>query len=236
MEIITKYSSPHFRKTRRAEVDTLVMHYISAVNIDKEDPFNEEKIIDLLTKPIPIGNGKSVKVSAHYLIGRDGKIFRLVDEEHVAWHAGKSKLPDGKNIKGSCNDFSIGIEIMGGKWIGYEDAQYEAIIELIKDIKTRHEIEYLLGHEDIAPGRKTDPGEHFDWERVRAGLENKKIVTKQEKEIKIESKMENNITDGVSEEETEETEDKQGEKIESPKSNIVQTIIEFILRLLRIKK
>jgi len=227
--IITKYSSPHFRKTRRAEVDTVAMHYISAVNIDKEDPFNEEKIIDLLTKPIPIGNGKSVKVSAHYLIGRDGKIFRLVNEENVAWHAGKSQLPDGTNIKGSCNDFSIGIEVMGGKWIKYEDAQYEAIIELLKDIKTRYEIEHLLGHEDIAPGRKTDPGEHFDWERVRAGLENKKIVTKPEKDLKIESVIENDITDGVTEEEIEDDKPKE-------QKTLVQTIIVFVLRLLKIKK
>ena len=115
MVISTKYSSPHFRAIRRAEVDTVVMHYISAVNLDKDDPFNEEKIADLLTKPIPVGDGKSVKVSAHYLVSREGEVFRLVDEKYVAWHAGKSKLPDGTNIKGSCNDFSIGIEVMGGK-------------------------------------------------------------------------------------------------------------------------
>ena len=82
MNIIEK-PSPHFRATRKAEVDTLVIHYISAINIDKNDPFNVDQCLKFLTEPIPIGNGKSVKVSAHYMIDREGKIYRLVNMNTV---------------------------------------------------------------------------------------------------------------------------------------------------------
>jgi AmpD protein len=167
--------SPHFRKGRRAAIDTIVVHYISAVNIAPDDPFNLELILDLLSKPLEYtaGDGKlkSVRVSAHYLITRQGEIYRLVDERNVAWHAGLSSLR-GRHIVNSCNEFSIGIELMGGKNFEYTDEQYRALIELIRDIRTRYEIaaENIVGHDFIAPGRKEDPGPHFDWDRVLAGV------------------------------------------------------------------
>jgi len=168
---IVESPSPHFRKQRSAEIDTIVVHYISAVNIAPNNPFDLEKNLDLLRKPIeyttPDGQPKSIKVSAHYLISREGSIHKLVDEENVAWHAGKSSLR-GREVNSSCNDFSIGIELMGGKNFDYTEAQYEALIELIKDIRTRYTIpkENIVGHDFIAPGRKIDPGAHFDWDRV----------------------------------------------------------------------
>jgi len=174
MNIIESPSS-HFREGRRAEIDTIVVHYISAVNINPEDPFNLEQILDLLRKPIKYkaddGQVNSVRVSAHYLITRQGEIHKLVDEKNVAWHAGMSSLR-GRHIGNSCNDFSIGIELMGGKDFDYTDEEYQALIELIRDIRIRYDIakENIVGHDFIAPGRKDDPGPHFDWDRVLAGV------------------------------------------------------------------
>lgn len=167
--------SPHFRNHREADVDTVVVHYISALNIAPDEPFNLQKVLDLLQKPIeykaPDGQPKSVKVSAHYLVTREGDVHKLVDEDKVAWHAGRSDL-HGRKIRGGCNDFSIGIELMGGKNFDYTDAEYDALIELVRDIRTRHTIprENIVGHDQIAPGRKHDPGPHFDWDRLYAGV------------------------------------------------------------------
>ena len=156
-----------WRTTRKAEIDSVVIHYISAVNIDKKDPFNIGLILKIF---------RDYKYSAHYLIMRDGEIWKLVNEENVAYHAGKSKL-HGKSVSNSCNDFSIGIELAGGKWIDYTDEQYEALIELLNDIKTRYNInkENIVGHSDIAPERKVDPGNHFDWNKVRDGIFPEKV-------------------------------------------------------------
>jgi len=165
--------SPHFRPGRRAEIDTIVVHYISAVNISPADPFNLTQILDLLSKPIEYtaddGQRASIRVSAHYLITRQGEIHKLVDEQNVAWHAGISSLR-GRHIDNSCNEFSIGIELMGGKNFAYTDEEYLALIELIRDIRSRYNIarENIVGHDFIAPGRKEDPGAHFDWNRVLA--------------------------------------------------------------------
>ena len=141
MNIITTHSSPHFRTNRLSKVDTIIIHYISAVNIDKEHPFHDKKILSLLTKPIPKGDGTFVKVSAHYYISRSGYIYRLINEDHVAWHAGLSEMPrTGRSIRGSVNDFSIGIELAGGNWTNFTNEQYESLICLVKDIKNRHKI------------------------------------------------------------------------------------------------
>ena len=173
---IIESPSTHFRQGRRTEVDTIVIHYISAVNISPDDPFNLELILDLLRKPLEYtasdGKLKSVRVSAHYLITRQGKIHRLVDEQNVAWHAGVSALR-GRQIGNSCNEFSIGIELMGGRNFDYTAEQYQALIELIRDIRIRYDIpiENIVGHDFIAPGRKEDPGPHFDWGQVLAALQ-----------------------------------------------------------------
>ena len=204
MDIIEK-PSPHFRAKRKAEVDTLIIHYISGVNIDKNDPFNVDTCLDFLTKPIPIGDGKSVKVSAHYMIDREGKIYRLVKDENVAWHAGKSELR-GRSIQNSCNDFSIGIEMVGGAWITFTDAQYTALVELTKDIQSRYTIprENITGHENIAPGRKTDPGKHFNWDKYLDGVFKapEEVTTTlpkepaEDKAMYLAEEMTNNISDG----------------------------------------
>lgn len=108
------------------------------------------------------------KVSAHYLIDEDGTVTALVPEEKRAWHAGKSYWRGITDV----NSASIGIELVnpGHEW-GYRpfpDAQMEALLPLLADIIERHEVPLtnVVGHSDIAPARKEDPGELFDWERL----------------------------------------------------------------------
>ena len=108
------------------------------------------------------------KVSAHYMVDEDGTIYRLVPEERRAWHAGAAFWKGVKDI----NSASIGIEIVNpGHEFGYRpfpDAQVAAVINLLADIRTRWMIDddMIIGHSDIAPGRKVDPGELFPWKRL----------------------------------------------------------------------
>jgi N-acetylmuramoyl-L-alanine amidase len=108
------------------------------------------------------------KVSSHYLVEEDGRVFSLVPEERRAWHAGVSFWKGERDI----NSASIGIEIVNpGHEFGYRafpEAQVAAVIELLGDIRSRWEIEdsHIVGHSDVAPDRKEDPGELFPWKRL----------------------------------------------------------------------
>jgi len=108
------------------------------------------------------------QVSAHYMIGEDGEVFRLVDEARRAWHAGKSSWRGQTDL----NSASIGIEIVNpGHEFGYRDfpeTQIDAVIAVLDGIRTRWDIpdHRILGHSDIAPARKQDPGERFPWARL----------------------------------------------------------------------
>ncbi|MBP1677983.1 MAG: N-acetylmuramyl-L-alanine amidase, negative regulator of AmpC, AmpD [Bacteroidetes bacterium] len=106
-------------------------------------------------------------VSAHYVIGRDGVIYRLVDEKDVAYHAGKSALPDGRTAVNSC---SVGIELMTSFDEGPTEAQIKSLTSLVNDIKKRHKIQFVLRHSDIAPGRKTDPW-NMNWDDFIKGID-----------------------------------------------------------------
>ncbi len=99
-------------------------------------------------------------VSAHYVIGRDGTIYSLVNEKNVAYHAGKSQLPNGQTNLNAC---TIGVELMTSFDEAPTPEQINALALLVKDIKSRYIIEYVLRHSDIAPERKTDPW-NMDWE------------------------------------------------------------------------
>ena len=107
-------------------------------------------------------------VSAHYLIDEDGTVTQMVAEEHRAWHAGKSYWRGITDV----NSASVGIELVNpGHEFGYRDfpeAQIEALLPLLSDIKKRHGVSRsnVVGHSDVAPARKTDPGERFPWERL----------------------------------------------------------------------
>ncbi|MCS7184104.1 MAG: peptidoglycan DD-metalloendopeptidase family protein [Patescibacteria group bacterium] len=135
----------------KRKIDTIIIH--SSYNTFDEDHYNIDKIIEIY---------KQYGVSAHYLIDREGKIYRLVEENDIAYHAGKSRMPDGRS---EVNLFSIGIELIYHKNESPNELQYQKLNELIRDIKKRHNIKYILGHKDIAPERKDDPW-NFDWNRI----------------------------------------------------------------------
>lgn len=144
--------SPNF-DARTAPPSLLVLHYTGMTT--------GQAAIDRLRDP-------EAKVSAHYVVEEDGRIFRLVPEERRAWHAGVSFWRGRRNVNGD----SIGIEIVNpGHEFGYRDfpeAQVAAVLALTADIRTRWDIEDrdIVGHSDIAPTRKEDPGELFPWKRL----------------------------------------------------------------------
>lgn len=111
----------------------------------------------------------NLKVSAHLLIERTGAITQFVALNQRAWHAGASSFRGRDN----CNDTSIGIELEGCDDIAYTDQQYEALAAITREILARYpdiSMDRIVGHSDIAPGRKTDPGPAFDWARYRRML------------------------------------------------------------------
>ena len=149
---IIEAPSPNF-DTRTAPPSLLVLHYTGM----RTGPEALERLCD-----------PDAKVSAHYLVEEDGRVFRLVAEERRAWHAGVSYWRGRRNVNGE----SIGIEIVnpGHEW-GYRqfpDAQIESVIALVADIRSRWDIEDrdIVGHSDVAPDRKDDPGELFPWKRL----------------------------------------------------------------------
>jgi len=157
MSDIIACPSPNFDE-RTLPISMLVLHYTGM-----EDAASA---IAWLRNP-------ESKVSCHYVVAEDGQILALVDEDKRAWHAGRSRWRE----IGDVNSASIGIEIVnpGHEW-GYRpfpEAQMQALIPLVADIVSRHGIDpaNVVGHADVAPQRKLDPGELFDWERLaRLGL------------------------------------------------------------------
>ena len=107
---------------------------------------------------------RGLKVSAHFLIRRDGTALQFVPTTQRAWHAGVSAFKGRER----CNDFSIGIELEGSDDQHFTDAQYRTLAGLTLALTARHPITDLAGHSDIAPGRKTDPGPFFSWQQYRA--------------------------------------------------------------------
>ncbi len=168
--------------SRRAnQVDTIMLHFSSDVSAHPTDPYNLDRVIGTY----------GTNASAHYLIDRQGNIYRLVKEERAAWHAGTGSLPWPPYRTNSLNRTSIGIEMMGiSTWedmkifipkatydkvakkdIGYTDAQYQSLNLLLADIRRRHpkiqfDRHHIISHSDYAPKRRTDPGVVFDWTRI----------------------------------------------------------------------
>ena len=108
---------------------------------------------------------KDLKVSSHFVIDRRGKIYQFVSVYDRAWHAGVSSFNNQEN----CNDFSLGIELIGSDNAPFEDNQYDALNKLIETLCSsfpKIKKENIVGHSEIAPGRKTDPGPFFDWSKI----------------------------------------------------------------------
>ena len=110
-----------------------------------------------------------LRVSAHCVIARDGGLTQYVSFDRRAWHAGASHFGQRER----CNDFSVGVELEGCDHDPFSADQYTTLIALTRALRAACPAigaEHIVGHSDIAPGRKTDPGPHFDWARYRAGL------------------------------------------------------------------
>ncbi|MDR2875017.1 MAG: 1,6-anhydro-N-acetylmuramyl-L-alanine amidase AmpD [Methylobacillus sp.] len=105
-----------------------------------------------------------LKVSSHFFIRRDGDLIQFVPCARRAWHAGVSQWRG----RARCNDFSVGIELEGDDHTPFEEAQYATLEKLLAALKAAYPIADVVGHSDIAPGRKTDPGLFFDWSRIRS--------------------------------------------------------------------
>lgn len=105
------------------------------------------------------------QVSYHFFVGRDGTVYKLVEESDRAWHAGKSSWPHMVDAKGSVNSASIGVCFANSGTETYRDAQYEAGAELVAGIMRRHGIgiDLIRGHDEVSPARKTDPWPQWNW-------------------------------------------------------------------------
>ena len=111
-----------------------------------------------------------MKVSSHFLIRRDGGVVQFVSGSQRAWHAGVSTWQG----RSRCNDFSIGVELEGSDFVPFTDVQYLVLTRLTRRLQRAYPITTIVGHADIAPGRKTDPGPFFDWTRYRTLLNSQK--------------------------------------------------------------
>lgn len=152
-------------------VDLLVIHNISLPPGEFGGPWIDDLFMNRLD---PLAHPyfralADLRVSAHLLIRRDGALIQYVGLHDRAWHAGVSRFAD----RDHCNDFSIGIELEGTDDLAYTDWQYQRLIETTQHIRRLFPaigIERIVGHCDIAPGRKTDPGPAFDWAGLRKAL------------------------------------------------------------------
>jgi N-acetylmuramoyl-L-alanine amidase len=199
MNIIDRPSPNHSARKPGVRVDTVLIHHTASPSSPRGD---ESALRELCDGRREDANGvPRSRTSAHYVIGHDGRIYRLVPEHLTAWHAGVSCLPWEKQVPGaSVNARSIGIEVVnpGDGKTPFTEAQYAALAWLVPDIARRlgarlpHLVQtmpgpialedfrtrgaptgfvWVLGHRDVAPGRKTDPADNFDWGRIRKALE-----------------------------------------------------------------
>lgn len=148
-----------------ARVELIVVHNISLPPGDYGGP----GIVDLfLNRLQPSAHPYYVdiahlRVSAHFLIRRDGTLLQFVSCQRRAWHAGVSSWRG----RSRCNDFSVGIELEGTDTTPYENTQYACLNTLICALRRAYPIADITGHADIAPGRKTDPGPSFAWDKIK---------------------------------------------------------------------
>ncbi|WP_339147489.1 MULTISPECIES: N-acetylmuramoyl-L-alanine amidase [unclassified Sutcliffiella] len=169
-------------RVRGAPTTHVVLHFTNNALRSPQDPYNVEEVYALF---------EEYEVSAHYMIDREGEIYLLVPEERAAFHAGKGRHLNYQEYGNGLNDYSIGIELLaiGTKEemlstipeeiydsidplnVGYTKEQYIALNKLLDDILTRNpgiknDREHIIGHNEYAPVRKSDPGELFDWSRI----------------------------------------------------------------------
>jgi AmpD protein len=151
-------------RPRGVEITLLVIHGISL----PPGEFGGDGIVRLFTNRLDVRRHPyyatiaTLRVSAHFLVRRDGALLQFVSCNDRAWHAGASTW----NGRERCNDYSVGVELEGTDEVPYTAAQYTMLARLARALGRRYPIADVVGHSDVAPGRKTDPGPVFDWERL----------------------------------------------------------------------
>lgn len=159
--------TPSPNQDDRPEGESVSLIVIHAISLPPSQ-FGSADVEHLFTNTLdpdahPYFSGISaLRVSAHFLIRRNGELIQFVSCNQRAWHAGISNWQGREH----CNDFSIGIELEGCDDIPFDDAQYEQLIKLVRLLNAHYPIVALTGHADIAPDRKTDPGPCFTWQRL----------------------------------------------------------------------
>jgi AmpD protein len=163
---VRRMPSPNFDdRPAGARAELLVIHNISL----PAGRFGGSYIEDLFSNRLDVNAHPSfcdlagLRVSAHFLVRRGGEVIQFVSVHDRAWHAGVSRF----EARERCNDFSIGIEMEGSDSEPFEEAQYVALARLTLALQSACPLRHVAGHEDIAPGRKTDPGPFFDWLHYR---------------------------------------------------------------------
>jgi len=165
VEGVCRVPSPNFdARPEKEAVSLVVIHNISL----PPGQYGGLGILELFTNRLdpdahpayaPL---RGLRVSAHFLIRREGELIQFVSTHDRAWHAGVSCFRGRER----CNDFSIGIELEGTDFEPFTEAQYETLDRLLRACAKAHPITDIAGHADIAPQRKTDPGPFFDWSRL----------------------------------------------------------------------
>lgn len=172
VDVASQLSSPNFNE--RPDPDDIGLVVVHGISLPRAE-FGGSHIVDLFLNRIDAEAHPSfrslegVRVSAHFIIRRTGELLQFVPVTKRAWHAGKSSF----NGRIDCNDYSIGIELEGADDIPYEQVQYQRLATLIRcmlDAYPDLDVDHIVGHSDIAPGRKTDPGPAFDWPLLRSLL------------------------------------------------------------------
>jgi AmpD protein len=161
-------SPNHDRRPPGTAIDLVVVHSISLPPGVYDGDAVEQLFLNRLdwdAHPYYAGI-RGLRVSAHFLVRRDGRPMQFVSCDERAWHAGKSSWRG----RDACNDYSIGIELEGLEGETFEAAQYAALGALLQSLARRYPIAAVAGHEHVAPGRKHDPGPGFDWARLKAAL------------------------------------------------------------------
>ena len=167
-----KRVSPNYNARPGGEVDLLVVHCISLPEGNYGGPWVDKLFLNQIrgNEHPSFADLEGLEVSAHFFIARDGTLSQYVSCLDRAWHAGLSSF----NGRSNCNDFSLGVELEGCDADGYEKIQYQVLVELVKQLQGYFPaltLDRIVGHEHIAPGRKTDPGPHFAWQEFREELE-----------------------------------------------------------------
>ena len=166
VESATQITSPNFdARPDNCSIEMAVIHNISL----PPNKYGGSGIIQLFTNCLNPNEHPyyaeiyTRKVSSHFLIRRDGEIVQFVSTLQRAWHAGVSNWQGRER----CNDFSVGIELEGSDFDAFANAQYQSLNSLLNCLKKSYPIQHIVGHSDIAPDRKTDPGPYFDWQKIK---------------------------------------------------------------------